>query len=208
MVGQTDIDEIGVLVPSGNVLPPQYKALREAVEKKAPFEPVFINEYDPSEARKRYEYIKGRGTSISKEEVRVYQRKRYEYIKGRGTSISKEEVRVYQRKRYEYIKGRGTSISKEEVRVYQRKRYEYIKGRGTSISKEEVRVYQRKRYEYIKGLLVPFKCVKYTYTGSKNHLHFIWRVHSDYTETETMNESLKVRDHLKKNHFLCTIQGL
>ena len=34
----------------------------------------------------------------------------------------------------------------------------------------------RRRFDYNHDLVVPTKCVLYTYTGSKNHLHFIWKI--------------------------------
>ena len=106
MTVQTEVDEIAVIAHCESVTPIRYDALYKAIENKAPFEPVFINEHALPDARRRYDYIK--------------------------------------------------------------------------------------------GLVVPFKCVKYTYTGSSNHLHFIWRIRPESTETETMNECLKVRDGLKK----------
>lgn len=57
----------------------------------------------------------------------------------------------------------------------------------------------KRRYEYMKGLVVPCKCVRYTYTGSRNHLHFVWQTPLDSTESEILNQSLKVRDELKKS---------
>jgi hypothetical protein len=55
----------------------------------------------------------------------------------------------------------------------------------------------KRKYDYAKGLVVPCKCVRYTYTGSRNHLHFLWRIPTDSTESETLSQSLKVRDELK-----------
>lgn len=107
MIVETDIDEIGVLPSCENVPPVHYAALHKVIQDSRFFEPVFINEHAPPDARRRYNYIK--------------------------------------------------------------------------------------------GLLVPFKCVRYTYTSSRNHLHFIWRIPPESTESETMNESLKVRDSLKKS---------
>ncbi|CAG2243120.1 unnamed protein product [Mytilus edulis] len=33
-----------------------------------------------------------------------------------------------------------------------------------------------RRYDYFKGLIVPVKCCQFTYTGSKEHLMFLWKV--------------------------------
>ena len=57
----------------------------------------------------------------------------------------------------------------------------------------------KRRCDYIKGLVVPFKCIKYTYTGSKNHLHFLWKVPHESTEGAVLSQSMKVRDTLKKS---------
>ena len=56
----------------------------------------------------------------------------------------------------------------------------------------------RRRYEYMKGLIVSEKCVKYTYTAGRNHLHFIWKVPFDSPESEVLGKSMKIRDELKK----------
>lgn len=50
----------------------------------------------------------------------------------------------------------------------------------------------RRRYDYIKSLVVPCKCVKYVFTGSVNHLIFVWRVPIDATESEVLNQNTKV----------------
>lgn len=57
----------------------------------------------------------------------------------------------------------------------------------------------RRKYEYVKNLTVPEKCVKYTYTASRNHLHFLWRVPSDSPESDFLDRSMKVRDELRKS---------
>ena len=63
----------------------------------------------------------------------------------------------------------------------------------------------RRRYDYNKGLVVPCKCIKYVFTGSVNHLVFVWKVPIDATESEVLNESMKVTEELKKS-FQCIIQ--
>ena len=57
----------------------------------------------------------------------------------------------------------------------------------------------KRRYEYMKGLIVPGKCVKYTYTAGRNHLHFLWKVPPDSLDSEVLNKSMKIHDELKKN---------
>ena len=57
----------------------------------------------------------------------------------------------------------------------------------------------RRRYDYVKGLTVPMKCVKYTYTGTKHHLVFVWKVPRECSDTDLLNQNMKVRDLLKKS---------
>ena len=57
----------------------------------------------------------------------------------------------------------------------------------------------KRQYDYVKELILPYKCVQYTYTGSKNHLHFLWHVSLDTGESETLQQSMKVCDELKKS---------
>ena len=45
---------------------------------------------------------------------------------------------------------------------------------------------RRRQYEYNKELVVPVKCVKYTYTGSRNHLTFLWKVPIECSDTEQL----------------------
>ena len=57
----------------------------------------------------------------------------------------------------------------------------------------------KQRYHYLKKLSVPCKSVKYTYTGSKSHLHFLWKVDDDSSESEILSKSLKICDELKSS---------
>ena len=56
----------------------------------------------------------------------------------------------------------------------------------------------RRRYEYNQSLVVPWKCVLYTYSGSKNHLHFVWKIPEDQTETELLQRSVTIQQELKE----------
>ncbi len=56
----------------------------------------------------------------------------------------------------------------------------------------------RRRYEYNQSLIVPSKCVLYTYTGSRNHLHFVWKIPDDLTETELLQRNMTIQQELKK----------
>ena len=46
----------------------------------------------------------------------------------------------------------------------------------------------RRRYDYIKPLTVP---KRYVYTGSTNHLAFLWKFLIDATESEVLECSIK-----------------
>lgn len=55
----------------------------------------------------------------------------------------------------------------------------------------------KRQFDYLKRLVLPCKCVKYTYTDSRNHLHFLWKVPTNCSESDTLSQSIKVRDELK-----------
>lgn len=57
----------------------------------------------------------------------------------------------------------------------------------------------RRRYEYNQSLVVPWKCVLYTYSGSRNHLHFVWKIPDDLTETELLQRSITIQQELKES---------
>ena len=54
------------------------------------------------------------------------------------------------------------------------------------------------RYDYNKGLVVPRKCVLYTYTGSRNHLHFLGKIAPDQSVSELLQRNLLIQQDLKK----------
>ena len=56
----------------------------------------------------------------------------------------------------------------------------------------------KRRYDYNRGLAVPVKCVLYSYTGSRKHLHFVWRISEDMTEGEMLKENMSVVQELRK----------
>lgn len=56
----------------------------------------------------------------------------------------------------------------------------------------------KRRHEYNRGLAVPVKCVLYSYTGSRNHLHFVWRIPEDLAEREMLKENMSVVQELRK----------
>ena len=42
------------------------------------------------------------------------------------------------------------------------------------------------------------KCVLYSYTGSRNHLHFVWRIPEDLAEREMLKKNMSVVQELRK----------
>ena len=56
----------------------------------------------------------------------------------------------------------------------------------------------KRRYDYNHGLVVPVKCVQYSYTGSRNHLHFIWKLPAGLTEGEVLKKNVNVSQELRK----------
>lgn len=50
----------------------------------------------------------------------------------------------------------------------------------------------------MKGIVVPVKCIKYTYTGSKEHLVFVWKVSPDASETDILNKNAEISSNLLK----------
>ena len=73
----------------------------------------------------------------------------------------------------------------------------------------------RRRYEFLKGLYFECKAVRFSYTSSREHLRFIWRINSDDTETFVQQKNDDISSNLKtqfrkyfsramKQHFLET----
>ena len=56
----------------------------------------------------------------------------------------------------------------------------------------------KRRYDYNHGLVVPIKCVKYSYTGSRNHLHFMWKMPGGLSEGELLKKNMSVAQELRK----------
>ena len=55
----------------------------------------------------------------------------------------------------------------------------------------------KRRYNYNQGMVVPVKCVKYSYTGGRNHLHFLWKIPETLTESD-MLKNLSIAQQLRK----------
>lgn len=56
----------------------------------------------------------------------------------------------------------------------------------------------KQRYNYNQGMVVPVKCVKYSYTGSRNHLHFVWKSPENLTEAENLKKNMAIAQELRK----------
>lgn len=54
----------------------------------------------------------------------------------------------------------------------------------------------KRRYSYYNELVVPYKCVLHTYSGSRFFLHFLWKIPYDLSETELLQRNIQ---ELKKN---------
>ena len=57
----------------------------------------------------------------------------------------------------------------------------------------------RRRYDYNHSLVVPTKCVLYSYSGSRNHLHFVWNIPNDLSETDLLQRNMMIQKELQKN---------
>ena len=56
----------------------------------------------------------------------------------------------------------------------------------------------RRRFDYVKGLVVPVKCIKFTYSGSKEHLIFLWKVDISHSESQILSQNMKIAAELRK----------
>ncbi|XP_060582454.1 uncharacterized protein LOC132738865 [Ruditapes philippinarum] len=57
----------------------------------------------------------------------------------------------------------------------------------------------RRRHEYIKNLVMPVKCIKYTYSGAKEHLTFLWRVETQDSESVVLSKNMNIVTNIKKS---------
>ncbi|CAG2252662.1 GATM [Mytilus edulis] len=55
-----------------------------------------------------------------------------------------------------------------------------------------------RRYDYFKGLIVPVKCCQFTYTGSKEHLMFLWKVQW-VSESDLLTKNMQIACNLRKS---------
>lgn len=57
----------------------------------------------------------------------------------------------------------------------------------------------RRRHEFMKQIVVPVKCIKFTYSGSKEHLVFIWKVDNSDSESFILSKNMEISSRLRKN---------
>ena len=57
----------------------------------------------------------------------------------------------------------------------------------------------RRRHDYVRGLIVPVKCIKFTYSGTKEHLIFVWKVNTSHTEGQILNENMKLASQIRQS---------
>ena len=56
---------------------------------------------------------------------------------------------------------------------------------------------RKRKYDYLKNIFTPFNCTMYTYTGGKQHLHFIWKVDALHDTTERINRNEIIKKQLE-----------
>lgn len=57
----------------------------------------------------------------------------------------------------------------------------------------------RRRHEFMKQIVVPVKCIKFTYSGSKEHFVFIWKVDNSDSESFILSKNMEISSRLRKN---------
>eukprot|EP00117_Sycon_ciliatum_P025894 scpid75942/ scgid21385/ len=55
----------------------------------------------------------------------------------------------------------------------------------------------RRKHEYLEGLVMPVKCVLYSYTGGKTHVHFVWRIPEDVDDSELLQRNVRIQQEVK-----------
>ena len=56
----------------------------------------------------------------------------------------------------------------------------------------------KRTYNYKHDTIVPVKCVMYSYTGCRNHLHFIWKIQESATEGKLFRKKMNFGQELWK----------
>lgn len=57
---------------------------------------------------------------------------------------------------------------------------------------------RRRRNEYVDQFVSPCKVVRYSYTGSRFHLHFMWKANLDDSESDLMQKNDTIKETLRK----------
>ena len=58
---------------------------------------------------------------------------------------------------------------------------------------------RRRRYEFLEGIKTTTKCQNYSFTGSSTHLHWIWKVPTNDSESIAMSKFLEITNVLRKD---------
>ena len=58
---------------------------------------------------------------------------------------------------------------------------------------------RKQRWDYLQSIFTPYSCTMYSYTGSNQHLHFIWKINVFDNETERMNKNQDVKRSVTTN---------
>ena len=58
---------------------------------------------------------------------------------------------------------------------------------------------RKQRWDYLQSIFTPYSCTMYSYTGSNQHLHFIWKINVFDNETEHMNKNQDVKRSITTN---------
>ena len=56
---------------------------------------------------------------------------------------------------------------------------------------------RRRRFEYLEGIKTSTKCQKFSYTGCSTHLHWIWKIPVDDSESVTMSKYSEITSNLR-----------
>ena len=57
----------------------------------------------------------------------------------------------------------------------------------------------RRKHDYKEGIVVLVKSVMYTYTGSRNHITFVWKIPTTLNETELLQKNVTTQQQIKAN---------
>ena len=55
----------------------------------------------------------------------------------------------------------------------------------------------RRKYDFLKGLRFEMKVIRFSYTSSREHLHFVWKVHPEDNESTVLQMNDEISSALK-----------